>query len=298
MKTPIFIDYQEIFPGHLATNELNIYGEDPIDLYNDPTLLDPLDTSATLPYLLAPRYYLKIHSPRNQPGPTITVPIHKSTNSLLKDKVRVALRPSIGWGVSASYKVDYWEWIPNVNLPAIPSKKKLSTEYWYVPTIDRDYVARFPFDVRGYSCIYDEWANLQRIKHPGKYYPYSMYAPRRNSVVLEVERTVIDDTVSDLITDVNGISLFCFPYDSHISFRESVVKEDLNFNNETRSWTFSKALVGSTLVRDSSTVDGGVLNGIVQTTIEYIEPLHPHQLSFVDHDEILNDGITYVPYFL
>ena len=298
MKTPIFIDYQTSFPSDLLTNELNIYDEDPIDLYNDPTILDPLDTSNTLPYILAPRYYLEIHSPRNQSGPSFKVPIHKSSRSLLKDKVRIALKPSVGWGINASYKVDYWEWIPNVNLPAVPTKRKLSTEYWYVPTIDRDYVARFPFDVRSCLYPYDKWANLQYIKHPGQYYNYGIYTPRRRSVSVEVERTVEGTTVKDLITDVNRLNVFSFPRETYVSYTEDVIQERFNFNDEVKSWTFSKALLGASLVRDSSTVDGGVLEGTVQTTIEYIEPLHPHQITFIDHDDILNDGLTYSPYFI
>lgn len=285
MKTPIYIDFEEVYPNYLATNELNIYEQDPIDIYVDPTILDPLDTTHTQPYLLAPRYYLTIERPRNQPGPAIHIPLHKSPTSLLNNKIRVALKPSVGWGVNACYKVDYWEWIPNVNLPAIPTKRKLMTEYWYVPTLDKEYVPRFSFDIR-----LNEWYPRAAVEY--------LYTPRRTSKVVEVERTVIGNTVSDLITDVSSSNLFCFPEDTYISFTQNVTQESLEFNDETRTWTFSKALVSSTLVRDNSTVDGGVLNGTVQTTIEYIEPLHPEQITFYDYNDILNDGLISVPYFV
>jgi len=267
MKTPIYIDYEVSYPNYLASNELNIYEEDPIDIYVDPTILNPLDTTNTLPYLLAPRYYVTINRPRNQPGPAIHVPLHKSPTSLLKNKLRIALEPSIGWGINGSYKVDYWEWIPNINLPAVPTKRKLRTEYWYVPTLDREYVPRYPFDIR-----LNEWYPRVAVEF--------LNEPRRTSLVAEVERTVIADTVSDLITDVTLSKLFCFPINSFTSFNQTIITEALEFNDETRSWTFSRALTGSTLVRNSTEVDGGVLNGTVQTTIEYIEPLHPSQVTF------------------
>ena len=285
MKTPIYIDYEVTYPNNLASNEFQIYEEDPIDIYTDPTVLDPLDTTNTLPYILAPRYYLRIHRPRNQPGPSITVPLHKSPTSLLNNKLRILLEPSIGWGVNGSYRVEYWKWVPNVNLPAMPTKYKVRTEFWYIPTLDREYVPRYPFDVR-----LNEWYPRTAVEF--------IHMPRRTSILADVERTIIGNTVSDLITDVNLTKLFCFPEDSFISFTQSIITEDLQFNSETRSWTFSKSLTGSTLVRDSSQVDGALVDGLTQTTIEYIEPLHPEQVTFYDYDDILNDGLVSLPYFI
>jgi hypothetical protein len=285
MKTPIYIDYKKRFPNHLITNELNIHEQDPVDIYVNPLILNPLDTTHSQPYLLAPRYYLHIQYPQNQPGPSIKIPLHKSPNSLLDNKIRIILKPSVGWGINASYKVDIWEWIPNINLPAIPSKKKILTEYWYVPTLDREYTPHHPFDIK-----LNEWYPKTAMEF--------LYKSRRTSIVLEVERTVVGNTVEDLITDINGSNVFCFPEDSYISFSENVIQENLEFNNETKTWTFSKALLSSKLVRDSSKVDGALINGIVQTTIEYIEPLHPEQLIFIDHNDILNDGLTSTPYFI
>lgn len=280
MKTPLYIDYESIYPNYLSSNYLNLYQDDPINIYVNPTILDSSDITNTLPYLLAPRYYLIIHHPPNNPGPHIHIPLHKSPNSLLNNKLRILLSPSVGWGINASYKVDYWEWVPNINLPALPSKRKLYTEYWYIPTLDSHYTPHFPFDLR-----LNQW-----YPHTcPDFYTNSL----RTSISLTVQRTIIDDIVSDLITDVNGSNVFCFPLNSFISFSENIITENLLFNEETLAWTFSKALIGSTLVRDVSQVDGDLLDATVQTTIDYIKPLSLQQVQLKDCDDILNNDLVH-----
>ena len=282
MKTPIYLDYEATYPQYLASNELNIYDTDPIDIYTD-----PLDTVIqTTPYLLSPRYYILIHRPSNQPGPSIRIDLHKSPISLLRNKIRVSLEPSIGWGVNGSYKVEYWEWIPNINLAAIPSKKRVRSEYWYIPTIDpRTYVPHFPFDIR-----LNEWYPRTTIEF--------LYKPLLTSTQVPVDRTVNIDTVSDVIIDEVYSNIFCFPKETFNSFTQTITTETLNFNAETLTWNFSKRLDNSTLVRNLSEVDGDLVTGTTTTTITYLKPLHPKQVIFIDYDDILNDGLSYTPYYI
>jgi hypothetical protein len=283
MKTPIYIDYEATYPQHLNTNELNIYAEDPIDVYTNP---EDAEVSSK-PYILAPRYYVEIHPPRNQPGPTIRVDIHKSPSSLLRNKLRTALEPSIGYGINACYKVKYWEWIPNVNLPSIPSKKLVRTEHWYVPTISYDLYPHYPFYTGpGFS------SNVFVDHIYGRNY---VYGPRPTLVSSKVNvlRTVNGDNVEDLITDVNGIYMFAVVDSGLVSYSDTVVREQFLFNDETLTWNFSDSLVSSLLVRKSSMVDGSLANGNTVTTINYIKPFHPNQLLFKDSEELLTDTSSY-----
>lgn len=289
MKTPIYLDYEVSYPQHLSSNNLNLYEEDPIDLYTDPLTLDPPDEVInTKSYVLAPRYYLEIERPRNQPGPSIKIDIHKSKNSLLKNKLRIALPPSKGFGINCSYKVRYFEWIPNINLSAIPSKKLIRTEYWYVPTLNKysgEY--QYPFDIRAHRYYATTFNDL--------YYPLRdlHYTSAKASVQVNVQRTIQDEQVIDLITDVNGMQAFVFAEGEVINFSDRVETEQFNFNTETQAWNFSKILTGSTLVRYKDKVDGALVDGPTITTVHYIKPLHPSQLVVSDTSYVLEESTEY-----
>lgn len=271
MKIPIFIDLKKEL-NNLNSNEFNLNQEDPLDIYYDPNLAAPPPippVKTDLPYILAPRYYLLIRSPLDQNLPTLKVKIHKSIASLLKDKARILLNPSLSYGINSCYTVEYWEWIPNLNLPAEISKRKLKTEYWYIPILDNNYVPQYPYYL--YSTEYNS-DNLY-------YYSYYKY-PKLTSEKVEVIRTinVLNNTAEDLIIDAKYSHIFSFPLNSYISFQENIITEQLNYNEETKKWNFSKALANSLLIRKLNEVDGDLLDGPTITTIDYITPFTPEQL--------------------
>ncbi|MBD2201798.1 hypothetical protein H6G33_10605 [Calothrix sp. FACHB-1219] len=92
-------------------------------------------------------YYLIIYPPQtnnsltNLPAPSIKV--HIPTNSLVKGKVRLKLPPSIGFGINACYKIEYWQWnktvVPTDYIKFAPKifPKLIHIEYWHIPTVDR-----------------------------------------------------------------------------------------------------------------------------------------------------------------
>lgn len=63
-----------------------------------------------------------------------------------KNKLRLQLQPSIGYGKNACYRVEYWKHTP-VYLPqgkkGRPSKEKCRVEYWRVPSADRSYILNY-----------------------------------------------------------------------------------------------------------------------------------------------------------
>lgn len=111
----------------------------------------------TRPIYLAPRYYLVIHRPvnNNQTGyiypDTYKIPIPKY--GLLKNTLQLSLPPSIGYGVTSCYRIEYWQWDkilypPGYSMSGIPRRNRyakhlpndkhtlLKEEYWYIPNKD------------------------------------------------------------------------------------------------------------------------------------------------------------------
>lgn len=113
----------------------------------------------------SPNYYLKIYFPVNLSDLNkvkldsfqINIPLDKTLNN----QVRLALPPSIGYGLNSCYKVEYWEWTK----PYVPfqfnradtriMKRQVYEEYWRVPTHDKltfyDYNSWFTYKPN-YKC--------------------------------------------------------------------------------------------------------------------------------------------------
>ena len=267
MKTPIYLDFN-IESTYLMSNELDLNKEDPIDLYTSNLLANP--PYLNFQFVLAPRYYLKIYSPKDQNLSTIKIPIHKSPASHLKNKARILLSPSLSYGINSSYKVEYIEWIPLLEYTADISKKIVKTEYWYIPTLDENYVPQYPFNLylNDYQYYTDrDWWNYPRL------------ATEKISVVRSINTT--NNTVEDILDPLKPY-IFSFP-NNYKSFTETIETELLIFNEETLKWDFSKKLTNSLLIRDSNTVDGELLlNGPTNTTIEYIMPFNSSHLIIED----------------
>lgn len=268
MKTPIFIDFETTYQTVLGSNEINLFKSDPVDIYTD-----PLDVSISdKGYVLAPRYYMLITPPANQPSAfPIRIDIHKSPGSLLRNQSRVLLNPSTGFGINASYKVEYFEYIPRINLPGDITQRKILEEWWYVPTIDEcTYVPMFPFD-------------------PRQIYPLDFIViepfdqPQIKCEDVPVQRIDnLDGTVSDTIDSRDYSHIFHFkPDGATTSVTTNVATETLAFNAQTLTWTFSKRLDSTVLLRDASLVTGAIADGPVTTQIEYIVPFHPEQIRLL-----------------
>lgn len=275
MKTPIFIDFESTYPQELVTTELNFYEQDEVDLYTQET--DPV--LAAKEYILAPRYFVIIKRPKNNPGPDIRIAIHKSPTSILRNQLRVCLPPSQGYGFNASYKVSYYEWRPLLNIEKDLTVKKVLEQWWYVPTIEEHtYVPMFPFDPRIVLPI--DIVIVDRFDQPR--------LAQELVPVSRVDNTGVDGNVIDTITTREHSHIFAFRPDSIVSFTEDIQQETLPFNTSTLDWTYSKRLVGSSITRDGQTVDGTIATGTTDTHIEYIRPFHPSQITIQpDHLDML-----------
>lgn len=102
--------------------------------------------------LLEPRYYLNIFSPINNrqldfPDNSIKIPL--DNKGLLKNTIRLQLKPCVGYGINSCYKIQFWKWYPITNNSF--SKIKISRElvredYILVPAIDsRTYLANWNY---------------------------------------------------------------------------------------------------------------------------------------------------------
>jgi hypothetical protein len=279
MKVPVFVDLEKDL-NVLVSNEFNINKEDPLDIYIDPFTLipqriPPVDT--TLPFILSPRYYLLIKSPLDQNLPTIKINIHKSQNSLLRNQAQILLESSKANGLNSCYKVELWQWTPNLNLEADLPKKKLYTQYWFIPTLDENYVAQYP------SSLYSYRSDVE----------YLFYnQPRLLSKKIEAFRIITTDlitnevSVEDTILKREYSDIFYFPKTTYNFFKQTVVTEQLNYNKETQSWKFSKSLINSILSRNPKGLDGDLVNGVTNTTISYIPPFTPDQLIITDYNNL------------
>ncbi len=131
--TPIYLDFQDAFvPQPL-----------PVTVPKTDIELEALEE----PVISSPQYYLLIHYPKtsNLIGalPTqpikVNLPIHPS----IRNKVRLQMLPSVGYGINSCYRVEYWQWtkpyLPTLMQQTTPSKitkVKLKEEFWLVPAID------------------------------------------------------------------------------------------------------------------------------------------------------------------
>lgn len=286
MKVPVYINLEKHL-NYLASNEFNLNKKDPsvfyqldvnkefpLDILIDPlTAAPPFDPpfDTTKPYILAPRYFIVIKSPLDQNLPTLKIKIHKSDNSLLKNQARVLLEPSRSYGIKSCYTVDYWEWTPNLNMEADITKKKLASEYWFIPTLDSNYVPYYPYPL---------YPNNHDINH-SNFYNY----PRLTSLKIKVIRTINsinNNIVEDLIIDKKYNHIFSFPQDSIISFTEVINTEVFGHNTESKTWDFNKRLAHSLLQRDITKVDGDIINGDTETTVDFIMPFTPDQLIVIE----------------
>lgn len=278
MKTPIFADWEVDFSNTFSqSQQIDLYKPDPVNLYTE----EPDLILAAKPYVLAPRYYLVIHPPKNNPNQfKITVPIHKEANSSLRNQFRVELEPSTGWGVNATYKVEYWQWTPLINKPLNTIKKEcILVEHWYVPTIDPDtFLAIYPFDYRFQYPI--DRVILE---------PFDQ--PRLTKLITDVSRIDnLDGTVTDTLVGRNLSHVFSFREGYLNSLTETIVTIPYPYNEQTLEWDFNKSLSGTNITRDANQVTGAITDGTVSTEIEYIVPLHPCQIRLIpDHLDLLTE---------
>ena len=254
MLTPIFIDLEKDNPSP----NINLYKEDPVDL-----TIEELDEELSIePYILAPRYYIKIFSPPNNPS-AFNQTIHIQKKGHLSNQIRLSLAPSVNYGVNACYKVEYWEWTPLVNKPSNSiTKTLLLTEHWYVPTIHpHSWVASYPFDINNYypqDLIY--------------LLPFNK--PRLITEQVRVNRlNNADGTITDTIQDRNYSHIFSFEDDYYTDYLEDISTISYPFNKQTSKWNWDKQLNGSSITRLSTDVNGNPATGETETSIRYIKPL-------------------------
>lgn len=131
--TPIYLDFQDAFvPQPL-----------PVTLPKTDIEQEALEEAV----ISSPQYYLLIYYPKtnNLIGslPTQPIKINLPVHPAIRNKVRLLLMPSVGYGMNSCYKVEYWQWtkpyLPTLMQQTTPSKiskVKLKEEYWLVPAID------------------------------------------------------------------------------------------------------------------------------------------------------------------
>lgn len=134
MLTPLFLDLSyNISPSPLSQTLPSTYED--LQKYTKILLSEPI-------------YYLLIYPPLNQdsragltPISPIKLNIPKEPN--YKNKIRLELFPSIGYGINSCYRVEYWQY----QKPLVPEtlktksntdliKKYITHEYWHVPLLD------------------------------------------------------------------------------------------------------------------------------------------------------------------
>lgn len=91
--------------------------------------------------ILATRYYLRIHPPkRGQEGSVLPTRWDIPMAGVTAGVARVLLLPSIGYGINASYRVEYVAWRPILNGVMVGTRPRVRVpervvkeEYWKVP---------------------------------------------------------------------------------------------------------------------------------------------------------------------
>ena len=285
MLTPIFIDFTK--PSnevYTSSNYLNLEAKDPIDLYTENT--DP--STNTKIKLLAPRYYVLIHSPANKFQATKKINIEKAPHSINKNQLRVELEPSIGYGINACYRVEYWEWVPVLNSPSsIPTTKKVHEEYWYVPSIDSygfyipNYYYNHPTTFWPHNPA--QW-NISTRKYPELYWPY--YYNRIVIKEFKADRIVQGDYVIDTMKSKEALSILSL-LETSDSITTLSQPDVFYYSQETKDWTFSIDTYGVRLKRLISGVNGleqsePTSGDNVLIKVRYYLPFHPCDLVLKD----------------
>lgn len=131
------------------------------DVLEDDSLIPPIE-ERTDNIILSPRYYILIYSPVCQNSssstnkPLLKIDLHRK--GLLKNTVRLSLKPSIGYGINSCYRLEFWKWYP-VNVISEAKKPKRLTqefikqEYLYIPDIN-NYSTRYRYYSSTYDSIY------------------------------------------------------------------------------------------------------------------------------------------------
>lgn len=91
--------------------------------------------------ILATRYYLRVYAPeRGQAGIVLPTRYDIPMGGVTAGVARLLLLPSIGYGVNASYRVEYVAWRPVINGAKVGSRPRVRVpervireEYWKVP---------------------------------------------------------------------------------------------------------------------------------------------------------------------
>lgn len=231
-----------------------------IEEEQDPLVPVPIPTTPTNeldlitnPILLAKRYYLKIKAPSiitNDAGIAQNEFIYYIPwQGLYKDKVRLALTPTVGWGEGSCYTVEYWEWTPKIT-PLLTTKrplkhKLLKTEYWLIPHPSGRYLVNYNrlnnyyalnrfttlninLTSTGQPISIAEYKDLLVISNVNKTTNYSLAEVIQPNTTL-IERAVNYKNVSDVLitTDVPIDDVFTINYIKPIDIRQVLFKNSL-----------------------------------------------------------------------
>ena len=282
--TPIYIDFTASNTLYQVSNYLDLNTEDPVNLYIEDT--DPITN--TIERVLAPRYYVLIYSPANQYQATKKINIEKAPHSLNRNQLRVSLQPSIGYGLNACYRVQYWKWHPLLNSTGTISKTKIHEEHWYVPYINQDgyynpnyYYFERP---RPWPYSYAYWNTSTRLV-PELYWPY--YYNRIETTSFPITERVIDgDYVIDTLKTKSAMSIIKL-YNDTDTIQVLSQPNIFKYSQQTRSWTFSKDIYALRIRRLISGVNG--INDVAvdetgatipaTTNVKYYLPFHPCDIT-------------------
>lgn len=239
MYSPIYIDLVKDFFFIDKLEE-----KDPVDLY---TLAEDIEVK---PIILSPRFFIKIYPPTNLSSSTLEIPIHKSSNSVLRNKVVLFLPPSLSLDVNHSYKMELWYWIPIINNTGPIKKEKVLEQWWNIPCLD----CFFPNSFYNYhynnSFVYYYFNNS--IYNNYSRYNYPFRNKNRNllstSLSLPIERQTLslrpegNYMATDLVKD--PLVAFLLKTDNIVSYTEQEEIIQYSFNEEVSQWRFDKEWKG------------------------------------------------------
>ncbi len=199
-------------------------------------IINPLPQSKSLPQsyedlqkytkilLSEPKYYILIYPPLNQDskvGLTLQYPIQinlpNQTN--YKNKIRLELFPSVGYGINSCYRVEYWQY----RKPLVPDnlkkpnntdlvKKYITHEYWHIPLLDVIHPDSFfyswiiPIKQLDYPTFHSfEHDNLRWQIFPNTYLELEAYWEYRRTEPLKFNKTykvnyIVDNTTVPITT--------------------------------------------------------------------------------------------------
>lgn len=124
----------------------------------------------------SPKYFLKIFYPENfnqYSGLKFSqLQINIPLDSVLNNQVRLTLSPSIGDGINACYRVEYWQWQKpfypkqTTRVSSKITKTKVFEEYWKIPTLDKVYIRDY-YSWKNYKPVYKYTSTASLIKEEG-----------------------------------------------------------------------------------------------------------------------------------